>query len=131
MQNGAMAFGGTIVLQPRFQARAALELMVVHGVTFFDGVPTMYWGLLGALDETVDVASLTRILCVTVAGGSALPTKIQKEFEGRFGVTILEGCGLSKTSPVAPFSTYREQPASGRSGSRSPVRDEARQRGLA
>ena len=116
MQNGAIAFGGTIVLQPRFEARAALELMVVHGVTFFGGVPTMYWGLLGALDETVDVASLTRSLRVAVAGGSALPAEIHKEFEGRFGVTILEGYGLSETSPVASFSTYGEQPRVGSIG---------------
>jgi len=116
MQNGAIAFGGTIVLQPRFEARAALELMVAHHVTFFGGVPTMYWGLLGALDETVDVASIARWLRVAVAGGSALPSEIHKEFKSRLGVTILEGYGLSETSPVASFSTYGEEPRVGSIG---------------
>jgi len=104
------------VLQPRFEPRAALELMVAHGVTFFGGVPTMYWGLLGALDETVDVASLTSNLRVAVAGGSALAGEIHKAFQDRFGVTILEGYGLSETSPVASFSTYGKVPRVGSIG---------------
>jgi long-chain acyl-CoA synthetase len=116
MQNGAITFGGTIVLQPRFEARAALELVVAHGVTFFGGVPTMYWGLLGALDETVDVASLTKNLRMAVAGGSVLAGEIHKAFKDRFGVTILEGYGLSETSPVASFSTYGEEPRVGSIG---------------
>ena len=47
-------------------------------------------------------------LRVSVAGGSALPVEVHKEFERRFGVTILEGYGLSETSPVASFSKYGE-----------------------
>jgi long-chain acyl-CoA synthetase len=68
----------------------------------------MYWGLLGALDDTVDVAALKANLRVAVAGGAALPVEIHKEFEARFGITILEGYGLSETSPVASFSKYGE-----------------------
>jgi long-chain acyl-CoA synthetase len=78
-------------------------------VTFFAGVPTMYWGLLGALDGSgVDVAKLADRMRVAVAGGSALPVEVHKEFERRFGVTILEGYGLSETSPVASFSVWGE-----------------------
>ncbi|WP_182379395.1 long-chain fatty acid--CoA ligase [Nocardioides sp. WS12] len=116
IQNGALAFGGTIVLQPRFEARSALELMVANGVTFFAGVPTMYWGLLGALDETVDITAVTSSLRVAVAGGSALPGEIHKAFQDRFGVTILEGYGLSETSPIASFSTYGDVPRVGSIG---------------
>ncbi len=75
IQNGAVAFGGTIVMLPRFDARAALRLMVAHQVTIFAGVPTMYWGLLGALDDTVDVATLAARLRVAISGGSALPVR--------------------------------------------------------
>jgi long-chain acyl-CoA synthetase len=116
IQNGAMAFGGTIVMLPRFEAKAALGLMVAHHVTFFAGVPTMYWGLLGALDETVDVATLAADLRVAVAGGSALPGEIHKQFRERFGVTILEGYGLSETSPVASFSRHGQEPRVGSVG---------------
>jgi long-chain acyl-CoA synthetase len=116
IQNGAIAFGGTIVMLPRFDAERALRLMLAHDVTFFAGVPTMYWGLLNALDETVDVAALAANLRVAVAGGSALPGEIHKQFQERFGVTILEGYGLSETSPVASFSRYGEEPRVGSVG---------------
>lgn len=116
VQNGAFAFGGTIVLQPRFEARAALRLMLDHDVTFFAGVPTMYWGLLAALDDTVDVVRLAATLRVAVAGGAALPAEIHKQFKDRFGVTILEGYGLSETSPIASFSRFGEEPRVGSIG---------------
>jgi long-chain acyl-CoA synthetase len=112
IQNGAAAYGGTVVMLPRFEAGAALELMQSEGITFFAGVPTMYWGLLGALegaaDGTVDVARIKEKLRIAVAGGAALPVEVHKEFEKKFGVTILEGYGLSETSPVASFSPYGE-----------------------
>ncbi len=106
IQNGAFAFGGTVVMLPRFEAGAALAAMQKEKVTFFAGVPTMYWGLLGALDESVDVEGIARNLRIAAAGGSALPVEVHKDFEKKFGVTILEGYGLSETSPVASFSEY-------------------------
>jgi long-chain acyl-CoA synthetase len=105
IMNGGFAHGGTVVMLPRFEADAALKAMAKEEVTFFAGVPTMYWGLLGALDGSgVDVKALAANLRVSVAGGSALPVEVHKDFERRFGVTILEGYGLSETSPVASFS---------------------------
>jgi long-chain acyl-CoA synthetase len=68
----------------------------------------MYWGLLGALDDSVDVAALAANLRVAAAGGSALPVEVHKDFQKKFGVTILEGYGLSETSPVASFSPLGE-----------------------
>ncbi|NMM21992.1 MAG: long-chain fatty acid--CoA ligase [Phycicoccus sp.] len=108
IQNTACAFGGSVVMLPRFGARPALDLMLKAGVTFFAGVPTMYWALLGALEEGVDVSSIAKNLRVAVSGGAALPVEVHKNFERRFGVTILEGYGLSETSPVASFSLYGE-----------------------
>ncbi len=109
IMNAGFAFGGTVVLLPRFEAGPALTLMEQEGVTFFAGVPTMYWGLLGALDDSgVDVEKLADTMRVAAAGGSALPVEVHKEFEHRFGVTILEGYGLSETSPVASFSVWGE-----------------------
>ena len=108
IQNTACAFGGTVVMLPRFDAGAALDLMLKTGVTFFAGVPTMYWALLGALDDGVDVSSIAKNLRVAVSGGAALPVEVHKNVEKRLGVTILEGYGLSETSPVASFSVYGE-----------------------
>ena len=106
IQNGACAYGGTVVMLPRFAPGPALELMLSEHITFFAGVPTMYWALLGALDSTVDVASIAANLRVAVSGGAALPVEVHRRFEERFGVTILEGYGLSETSPVASFSVF-------------------------
>lgn len=111
VQNTTLAFGGTIVMLPRFEGRAALALMRKEKVTYFAGVPTMYWGLLNALDEAggdIDVAALRANLRLAVSGGSALPVQIHRAFGERFGVTILEGYGLSETSPVASFSVLGE-----------------------
>lgn len=108
-QNGAFAYGGTVVMLPRFEPLAALRTMAAERVTFFAGVPTMYWALLGSLEDSgVDVVALAERLRVAAAGGSALPVEVHREFAARFGVTILEGYGLSETSPVASFSPNGE-----------------------
>ncbi len=107
IQNGGASTGSTVVMLPRFEAGPALQLMQDENITFFAGVPTMYWGLLGALKEagdSVDVAKIKGNLRVAAAGGAALPVEVHKEFEKKFGVTIREGYGLSETSPVASFS---------------------------
>jgi long-chain acyl-CoA synthetase len=76
----------------------------------------MYWGLLGALDGSVDVDAIRSNLRVAVAGGAALPVEVHREVAARFGVTILEGYGLSETSPVASFSTVGTEPRVGSIG---------------
>ena len=119
IQNGAAATGSTVVMLPRFEAAAALRLMQDEGITFFAGVPTMYWGLLGALKEagdSVDVEKIAARLRVAAAGGSALPVEVHKNFKEKFGVTILEGYGLSETSPVASFSPPDAEPRVGSIG---------------
>lgn len=116
IQNGGFAFGGTVVMLPRFEAEPAIGLMLREKVTFFAGVPTMYWGLLGALTPEHPVAEIAANLRVAAAGGSALPVEVHKSFKERFGVTILEGYGLSETSPVASFSVFGEEPRVGSIG---------------
>jgi long-chain acyl-CoA synthetase len=103
--NAGFASASTLVLIPRFDAAAAVKLLDEEEITFFAGVPTMYWGLLGALEGSgVDVEKIARNLRVAAAGGASLPVEILKEFKSRFGVDILEGYGLSETSPVATFN---------------------------
>jgi long-chain acyl-CoA synthetase len=118
IQNGAFAFGGTVVLLPRFDAATALALMLRNDVSFFAGVPTMYWGLLRALDEdpAIDVGKVAKTLRVAVAGGSALPVEVHRQVEQRFHVNILEGYGLSETSPIASFSLPGQPPRVGSIG---------------
>jgi len=104
LMNGGFASASTLVLVPRFTGEAVLELMVTHDVTIFAGVPTMYWTLLNALNDTVDVNHIRQNLRIAMCGGASLPLQILEDFNERFGVAILEGYGLSETSPVATFN---------------------------
>ncbi|MEU4222252.1 long-chain fatty acid--CoA ligase [Actinoplanes sp. NPDC026623] len=114
--NAGFSSAATLVLLPRFDAEAAVKLLQTEDVTFFAGVPTMYWGLLNALTDDVDVEKIARNMRVAVSGGSSLPLEIIKEVRQRLGVTILEGYGLSETSPVATFSDPAGEPRPGSIG---------------
>ncbi|NRQ38142.1 long-chain fatty acid--CoA ligase [Nonomuraea sp. NN258] len=102
VMNTGFLRGGTVVLMPRFEPGPALELMRKEGVTFFAGVPTMYWGMLTKIHA--EGAEVPTTLRVAVAGGAASPVEVLKDFERTFGLNILEGYGLSETSPVASFN---------------------------
>ncbi|MEU9294180.1 long-chain fatty acid--CoA ligase [Streptomyces sp. NPDC048266] len=106
--NAGIASGATLVLLPRFDAQAVLALMQRHAVTFFAGVPTMFWALLEADASDVDLPRIAGNLRMAGSGGSALPVEIHRRFAERFGVTILEGYGLSETSPAATFAPRGE-----------------------
>ena len=67
----------------------------------FEGVPTMYGAMLHCPDrEQFDTSSLQ----VCVSGGSAMPVELMRGFEEAFDAKVLEGYGLSETSPVASFN---------------------------
>lgn len=102
--NAGFGAGATLVLLPRFEPAAALGLMQHESVTFFAGVPTMYWGLLGAEHSDVDLRSIAETLRIAVSGGAALPVEILEQVHKVFDVEIREGYGLSETSPVATFN---------------------------
>jgi long-chain acyl-CoA synthetase len=99
--NAAVAAGASLALLPRFDAGNALEVIERDHVTVFEGVPTMYAALLHHPGR--DQADV-RTLRVCVSGGAALPVELLREFEREFGCVILEGYGLSETSPVACFN---------------------------
>jgi long-chain acyl-CoA synthetase len=99
--NAAITAGATLTLLPRFEPAKALQIMGRDRVTVFLGVPTMYTALLHA--KVPDGHDLSR-LHVAVSGGSSLPVEVLHGFERTFGVTVLEGYGLSETSPVTVFN---------------------------
>ena len=95
----------TLLLLPRFSPEVVLRLMEEERVTFFAGVPTMYWALLNyPAGENFDLAKISRNLRISVSGGAAMPVEVMRAFNEKFQVTILEGYGLSETSPVATFN---------------------------
>jgi long-chain acyl-CoA synthetase len=99
--NATVAVGGCLTLIPRFDGGKALELIERDAVTVFEGVPTMYAAMLHhpQADETN-----TSALVTCVSGGAAMPVEIMRAFEEKFGCQILEGYGLSETSPLASFN---------------------------
>ncbi|HET7691284.1 MAG TPA: long-chain fatty acid--CoA ligase [Nocardioidaceae bacterium] len=97
--NTTMAAGASLVLLPRFDPQAALDLLSEHQATVFAGVPTMYSAML-AVPEAPELPALR----VCVSGGAALPVEVLHRFEEKFGCAVLEGYGLSETSPVASFN---------------------------
>jgi long-chain acyl-CoA synthetase len=101
IMNICVRLGGTMSLVPRFDAAAVLEQIRRDRVTIFEGVPTMYVALLQAPDlDSYDLSSLR----VAVSGGAPIPAEVIDSFERRFGVTILEGYGLSETSSTTTFN---------------------------
>jgi long-chain acyl-CoA synthetase len=99
--NVAVAAGASVTLLPRFDPVQALDLLAAHRVTIFCGVPTMYGALLGVRDrDRYDVSALR----ICISGGAALPVEVLHRFEEAFGCMVLEGYGLSETSPVASFN---------------------------
>jgi long-chain acyl-CoA synthetase len=105
LMNAGFLGGFRLVLLPRFDAAACLETMRREQVGIWIGVPTMYWTLLQhAAEAGVDVTPVAENLRLCVSGGAPMPVEVMRRFEETFGVRILEGYGLSETSPVACFN---------------------------
>ena len=99
--NASIAGGSALTLLPRFDPGRALEIVGRDKVTIFEGVPTMYAAMLHhQASSLADTSSLR----VCISGGAAMPVEVMRGFERAFGCMILEGYGLSETSPVASFN---------------------------
>lgn len=99
--NAGIAAGATITLLPRFEPGKALEIIERDGVTVFMGVPTMYVAMLHT-EGAGDINAESLRYCVS--GGASLPVEVLSGVEQLFGAKMLEGYGLSETSPVASFN---------------------------
>lgn len=98
--NASIAAGGLLTLVQRFDPDVVLDVVARDGVTVFHGVPTMYVAMLGGGPGERDISSLR--LCIS--GGASLPGEVLRGFRDTFGAQILEGYGLSETSPTATFN---------------------------
>ncbi len=103
--NAGFYNGNALTLLPRFDPDAALSIMERDNVTIFAGVPTMYWAMLNHPNpQKFDLEKIARNLRLAVSGGSAMPVEVMRAFGEKFKVEILEGYGLSETSPIATFN---------------------------
>lgn len=109
--------GNRVVLLPRFDPKLTLEAMEREKVNFWVGVPTMYWALLNYVNENnFDVRKVSKHLKVVTSGGAPMPVEVMKAFEGTFNVRVLEGYGLSETSPLATFNQFQRPSKNGTVG---------------
>ncbi|MEU6577138.1 long-chain fatty acid--CoA ligase [Streptomyces sp. NPDC046805] len=115
--NAAIACGACVTLLPRFDAAKTLAILAGHGVTVFAGVPTIFGRLLRQPDHHAYDVSRLRL---SISGGSAMPVQVLRDFQDAFHCVVLEGYGLSETSPVTSFNTLQEGPRPGSVG--TPIR---------
>lgn len=94
----AISIGATLVLFPRFEAQQALEAMKRRPATFLPGVPPMYQALAdAALESGADLRSVR----FAISGAMSLPTTIVDHWEAVTGGLLVEGYGMTETSPVS------------------------------
>ncbi len=89
--------GATLILLKQFQPKSILASIAIHKATFLPLVPTIYSLLLDLYARGgYDVSSLH----TCISGGAALPKALLKKVEEVLSVTVIEGYGLTETSPV-------------------------------
>ena len=101
-QAGIMAGSSFALPGPDLSPKAIADLMEGERVTLAAGVPTIWMGMLGEL-EGRDFSSLRMILC----GGSAVPRSLSEAYREKIGIPMLQGWGMTETSPLASVSRIR------------------------
>ncbi|ORA22903.1 long-chain-fatty-acid--CoA ligase [Mycobacterium aquaticum] len=101
VMNAGFLAGSCLVVMPRFHAEDALRLMAEHRVTILEGVPTMYVALLEAARAG---AAQIPTLRLCTSGGAPMAVSLLTDFEAAFNTVIMEGYGLSETSPMVCFN---------------------------
>ena len=87
----------TMILLPKFDIETTLKTIQKQKATIFPGAPTIYIGLINHPDiKTYDLTSIK----VCLSGSAPLPAEVQEKFEEITGGKLVEGYGLSETSPV-------------------------------
>ena len=108
--NTNMYGGNRVVLLPRFEPKATLDTMVKEKVNFWVGVPTMYWALLKYVEETgYDISRIAEYYEGLHVGRSTDAGRgDERVSRTKFDVRVMEGYGLSETSPLATFNHFEK-----------------------
>jgi fatty-acyl-CoA synthase len=101
MPYAAWLVGADLLLPNRFtQAAPLARFIAAERATLAAAVPTVWYDILGLDPASIDLSSLRVILC----GGAAVPHSLIEAYEQRLGVRIVQGWGLTETSPIASLS---------------------------
>ena len=116
IMNTSILAGSALVLIPRFIPKTVWQQMHQHKVTHIAGVPTMFIGLLAFAEKHGGdfLKDIADTLKVAISGGASMPVEILRQFEAKLNVPVIEGYGLSESSPVAAFNhlEYERKPGS-------------------
>ncbi len=109
LMNFAISLAAQMVMLPRFELKQALQTIDRTKPTFMAGVPTLFNAIAKAPDlQKHDLSSLK--FCFS--GGAPLALELKREFERDSGCKLVEGYGLSETSPVThinpPFGPIKD-----------------------
>jgi long-chain acyl-CoA synthetase len=106
----ATAAGGTVTIQPRFDAGAALRIIGENKITFAGGLPVMVNALVNYPDAGIfDLSSLHYF----IAGGDCVPMELQSRFKQLFGVNVDEICGMTEVMYTnQPYHLGERRPGS-------------------
>ena len=99
--------GGSVVMPERFTASRHWEWIAAHEVTWFSAVPTNLGILVNRPAEESDSARYPRSgLRFCICGAAPLPVEVQRAFERRFHLLVIEGYGLSETTCYSTFNPH-------------------------
>ncbi len=98
VMNFSVANALEIIAMPRFDLKETLKVINNKKPHFFPAVPAIYSAINNSpLCNKYDLSSIKFCL----SGGAPLPVEVKEAFENKTGCTVIEGYGLSESSPVA------------------------------
>jgi len=103
VMNVGISIGAELILLPRFDLQLLLKTVHKKRCTLFPGVPTIYTAVNGAPNlSKIDLSCMK--FCIS--GGAPLPVEVKAEFERLSGCVLVEGYGLTESSPVATVNPH-------------------------
>ena len=102
--NGPIACGATVLILPKFSPRDVVRTIREKKATVFAGVPTMYNFILQLPESTAEDFLSIR---VCISGGASIPVELLQKFENKYNISIMEGYGLSETSPLVALNPLK------------------------
>jgi long-chain acyl-CoA synthetase len=99
---GVLALGASEYIMEKFSTTEVVRLLKTGEFTFIPGVPTMFHYLLeaGKSDPSVRLEGLR----LAMSAGAIMPATLNREFEAQFGVSLLDGYGITETSTMVTMN---------------------------